>query len=183
MSGSDDHGGMLFIPTRESITEKRREIDGIWKSTTDKSIRSLLRRARCHLDLQEPHKPPMVLKDALAIHLVKGGIESSLLSTLIQNSIHYMENAITDLKVHRWPIETQVLSIYQTGSLLSMLELLPKGISSISQEMNDLVDRVREYQEAFPLKDLMGLSFKDMIYSIGEGDGHLGRRDAQLSHR
>jgi hypothetical protein len=167
---------MLFIPTRNNIVVKRRDIDNIWRSTQDKEIRSLLRRARCFLDLREPHKPPMDIADALVVHLVRGGFENPNLTSLFEDSIQYMEHAISDLRPNRWPMEMYVLSIHKTQTLGSFLELLPKT-GAISSERNDLLESVRKYEDLFPSSDIVGGSFQEMIHSIGEGEGHLGRSD------
>lgn len=175
-SGSDEVGGVLFIPTRNNIVTKRREIDSIWRSTEDATIRSLLRRARCYLDLKEPYKAPMDIVNTLTIHLVKGGIENPFLQILLHNSAIYMEHAISELKIPRWPVETQVLSLYQAGILGSMLTSLKKG-GHLDQELDDLIDEVHRFEDIFPLHDITGRNFGEMISYMGEGDGHLGRRD------
>lgn len=176
LSGSDDQGGMLFIPSRENKIARRRELESIWRSTQNVELRSLLKRARCYLDLQEPHKPPMDIIDAFTFHFAKGGIDNPHLHVLIQNSLDYMEHAVSGLKLHRWPMEMHVLTLYRTGILRSFLDLLPKsGIRT--GELEDLRDKVGEYAEMLPLSELIGEPFEEMVISIGEGDGHLGRRD------
>jgi hypothetical protein len=118
----------------------------------------------------------MDIADAMAVHMVKGGFEDPNLTSLFEDSIQYMEHSITDLKIHRWPKEMHVLSIHKTQTLISFLEMLPKT-GSISSERDDLLETVRKYRDMFPSSDIVHGSLQEMILSIGEGEGHLGRSD------
>lgn len=174
--GVEDLGGNLFIPTRDNIVIRRRELDNIWRSTLDISIRSMLRWARCYLDHQEPLKAPNDLMWAIGGHLMKGGPENPLLPSLLKASEKYMDHAISDLKVHRWPLEFQVMVVQRVNGLRSMLEQIPKN-ENTTQLMGSLGEKLLAYQELFPAHENMGPSHHDMITLMEEGEGHLARGD------
>jgi hypothetical protein len=174
--GVNDLGGTLFVPTREHIIQKRREIDAIWKVTLDISVRSLLRWARCYLDHQEPIKPPNDIMWAITGHLAKGGPENPLLPSLLRASSFYMEHAIRDLKLNRWPLESQMMVLQRTGALRSMLSIIPRS-DKTSEPMDGLEQKVAEYEELFPVKASLGPTHRDLVSIMEEGEGHLGRND------
>jgi hypothetical protein len=87
-----------------------------------------------------------------------------------------MDHAISDIKLHRWPLEVRVMTLDRTGCLRSIIGAMKRN-GARSQELDDLLDNVREYEELFPSFDNMGTSFGDRIAWLSEGDGHLGRSD------
>ncbi|MGA1819872.1 MAG: hypothetical protein ACMUHU_02565 [Thermoplasmatota archaeon] len=176
LSGIDEAGGTLFIPTRENIRSKRSELDAIWRSTLDISLRSLLRWSRCDLDMQEPQRPPFDIHRTAAGHIIKGGIQNPLLQPLLRQSRTYLERAASDLRVKRWPLETQFLTLSALDRLKDLLKGLPRS-STISEPVKDLLGMVKEYGELFPLGDISRYGHEDVVSTLEEGDGHVGRGD------
>jgi len=176
LSGIDDAGGTLFIPTRENIRNKRNELDAIWRSTLDISLRSLLRCSRCDLDLQEPQRPPSDIYTNMAGHIIKGGIKNPLLPSLLRESRTYMEDAVSNLRILRWPLEVQLQTLNDICRLKDLLRGLPRS-HLLLEPVKGLLDKVREYEGLFTLGDISSYSHDDMVSTLEEGDGHLGRGD------
>ncbi|MBN1390194.1 MAG: hypothetical protein JXA22_06090 [Candidatus Thermoplasmatota archaeon] len=175
-SGIDDEGGKLFIPTRENIRSMRNRLDPIWMSTLDLSTRSLLRWARCDLDLQEPSRPPVEVVDALIGHLVKGGPGSPLLPPLLSASAKSMEIAASDLKLSLWPIEMKLHTLRVTGSLKTLLREI-KGSGPWNGPIGNLEEKVAAYEELFPIEYDPRQDSGEVMDLLEGGAGHFGRSD------
>ncbi|MGA1872653.1 MAG: hypothetical protein ACMUHY_03185 [Thermoplasmatota archaeon] len=176
VSGIDDAGGRLFVPTRDNIRSIRSTLDSIWRSTLDVSMRSLLRWARCDLDLREPQRPPKDIYRTLVGHIIKGGVHSPLLHPLIRDSSVYVDHAISDLRISRWPLEVQFQTLRTIGSLKDLLSALPLS-SLLKEPVSGLVEKLTAYEELFPIGEIMKASHEEVISALESGEGHVGRGD------
>ncbi|MGA1792699.1 MAG: hypothetical protein ACMUHM_02000 [Thermoplasmatota archaeon] len=176
LSGIDEAGGTLFIPSRENIRTRRSELDAIWRSTLDISLRSLLRCSRCDLDLQEPQRPPDDIYRYITAHIIKGGIQNPLLPPLLKDSRAYLERASSDLRIMRWPLEVQFQSLFGIDRLKDLLKGLPRS-PMLAEPVKNLLEITTEYGELFTLGDISRYSHEDVISTLEEGDGHVGRGD------
>jgi len=176
LSGMEDCAGHVFSYSREYVENIRSRMDAIWKGSVDIHTRSLVRWARCRLDLHEPPSAPCEILGSLTALLVKGGSRSPRLPEALERAISCLETSRQELNLSLWPLESRIVALKNCGTLQEVVRSIPDR-EGTPDPISGLMEDLSTYMEMLHPGPISGASTSEMMEILEQGSGHLGRRD------
>lgn len=177
VEGLREYAGKLFIPSDENVRGSLAQIKALKKRAENEVQLKFLVSSEIFLKYVEPHR---VAADSVGIffaHMVKEGINTQHMLSLVLQTRTAMEAVNSRVKGSKWTLGAKVLTIIGCNGLMEILHVIKKETRSerLKKEITGLQKVVRGYLSAFEIPGMREANFDEVYPLFRRSKEDLGR--------
>jgi hypothetical protein len=180
IQGLEDYAGKLFIPTSENQEKVLKRIQELKSKTDDQVEKKFLESLDATLRYREaPHDLSDIIWSLFG-HLVKEGVNTPHISSLIDYSIESLENSMSTYKLEELPIIFKVILSNKCNALLGILKIITNETEDekLKEKIKNMTDKIKKFQRMVIVEGLKKGGFKEVFPILkSHPKADLGRKD------
>lgn len=178
LQGLNDYAGKLFVPTPENRERILKRIKHLKSKTTDRVQTKFLISLEATLKYREaPHDLSDIIWTLFG-HLIKEGINSQHISSLLDFTLQSLENSKRNYRLNELPIELKIILANKCNSILGILKAIVEETEDkeLKERIKEASEKIRAYREIVAVKGLEKGDFSEVFPILKRhSTGDLGR--------
>jgi hypothetical protein len=178
--GLKDCAGKLFVPTEENRENILEKINSLRLKTDDPVQKKFLTSIEATIKYREAPHDITDITWTLFDHLLKEGINTEHISSLLDYTNKILENSKRSYRMSELTVEIKAILVNKCNSLLGIIGVIAEETEdeNLKKKIEDVSARVKEYKEDVGIKGLDKGDFSE-IFPILEGssESHLNREN------
>lgn len=178
--GLEEYAGKLFVPTPDNCKMILKRIRHLKSKTEDTVQKKFLISLEATLKYREaPHDLSDIVWTLFG-HLIKEGIDSQHISSLLDYSLEILNNSRQSYKLTELPMELKITLVNKCNSLSGILRAISNQTDSedLKKKIEELSVKIGEYKEIIAVNGIEKGDFSEVFPILKEySTGDMGRAD------
>ena len=165
LQGLDDYAGRLFVPTQENENRILTRIQELKSKTDDRVEKKFLDSLEAILIYREAPYDLSEIIWTLFGHLVKEGVNTTHISSLIDYSYESLKNSMDTFNLKELAIVLKIILSNKCNALLGILKIITDETDDedLKVKINKVTDILKEYQNNVAVEGLKKGDFKEVF--------------------
>ncbi len=178
--GLKEHAGKLFVHTKENKENMLERINDLRSNTDDPVQKKFLTSLEAAIKYREAPHDITDITWTLFDHLLKEGINTEHISSLLDYTEKILENSKSSYKMSELSVELKAILVNKCNSLLGIIGVIAEETDdeNLKKKIEEVSGRVKEYKENVGIKGLEKGDFSEIFPLLeGSSESHLSRED------